>query len=386
GKQGRAPQPFYDPLEFAIAEAHARGLELHAWFNPFRALASAGTVTAANHVTKTHPEWIRRYGNLVWIDPGEPEARKWSMETLLDVVRRYDVDGIHIDDYFYPYPVKTAGGGIVPFPDDPAWRRYQESGGKLSREDWRRDNINTFVRELYSAIKAEKRWVKFGISPFGIWRPRVPETIEAQLDSFTELYADSRRWLAEGWCDYFSPQLYWGIEPAKQSYPVLLKWWAAQNGKQRHLWPGIATERVGPQRPAVEMVNQVALTRDALGQRTGHIHWSFKALNRNVRGVADLLRTASYQERALVPESPWLGQGKPESPRLSLEGDRFSWKSAPGDVRWWAVQTKSKGQWQLRVLPSTQTSLPKEEGIEGFAVRAVNRVSATSAPAVWAGN
>lgn len=382
GKQGRPPQPFYDPLEFAIAEAHARGLELHAWFNPFRALASANQSVAPNHVTKTHPEWIRRYGNLVWLDPGEPAARKWSIDTLLDVVRRYDIDGIHIDDYFYPYPIKTANG-IVPFPDDATWSRYQKSGGKLSRDDWRRENINGFVRDLYAAIKAEKRWVKFGISPFGIWRPRVPETIEAQLDSYSELYADSRRWIAEGWCDYFSPQLYWGIQPAQQSFPVLLKWWAAQNGKGRHLWPGIATERVGPQRPAMEMVNQIALTRKAPGTEPGHIHWSFKALKRNVRGVADLLRTTSNQERALVPASPWLAQGKPQTPRLSANGDSFSWEGDGRGVRWWAVQTKSGGKWELQVLPAGKTSLPKGEGIEAVAVRAVDRAGVASDAAVW---
>lgn len=384
GKQGRPPQPFYDPLEFAISEAHARGLELHAWFNPFRALASVNTAVASNHVTKTHPEWIRRYGNLVWLDPGDSAARKWSIETILDVLRRYDVDGIHIDDYFYPYPVKTADGGIVPFPDDATWTRYQQSGGKLGREDWRRENINGFVRDLYAEIKAEKRWVKFGISPFGIWRPQVPPTIEAQLDSYSQLYADSRKWIAEGWCDYFTPQLYWGIEPAQQSFPVLLKWWNAQNAKGRHLWPGIATERVGPQRPPAEMVNQIALSREAAADAgAGHIHWSFKALRRNVRGVADLLRTASYQDRALIPESPWLGSPKPAAPKLDGNGDAFSWKGNGEPVRWWAVQTKSQGQWQLRVLPPEKMNLPKGDGVEAVAVRAVGPSGASSAPAVW---
>lgn len=385
GKQGQGPG--YDPLEYAVTEAHARGMELHAWFNPFRALASANTTAAANHVTKAHPEWIRRYGNLVWVDPGEPAARKWSIDTMLDVVRRYDVDGIHIDDYFYPYPVKAAGGAIVPFPDDAAWAQYQKTGGKLSRDDWRRENINSFVRDLYAGIKAEKRWVKFGISPFGIWRPSVPEKIEAQLDSYAQLYADSRRWIAEGWCDYFSPQLYWAIQPAKQSFSSLLNWWASQNGKGRHLWPGIATERVGAQRPPMEMVNQIALTRDVLGVHPGHIHWSFKALKRNISGVADLLRTSSYQERALIPGSPWLGDSsKPEAPKLTADGNGIAWKADPNsNVRWWAVQTKMNGRWQLRVLPSDKTSLAKENGVEAVAVRAIDRAGIASTAAVWSG-
>jgi uncharacterized lipoprotein YddW (UPF0748 family) len=383
GKQGAAPQPFYDPLEFAITEAHARGLELHAWFNPFRAIASTSAVVAPNHITRTHPEWVRRYGKLVWLDPGEPDARKWSIETIMDVTRRYDVDGIHLDDYFYPYPIKGDGGGIVPFPDDRTWSAYQSSGGELSRDDWRRENINGFVRDLYSAIKAEKRWVKFGISPFGIWRPRVPETIEAQLDSFAQLYADSRHWLQQGWCDYYSPQLYWGIQPAKQSFPVLFNWWTAQNAKQRHLWPGIATERVGPQRPAAEMPNQIAIVRENAKGSAGHIHWSFKALRRNTGGVSDLLRSASYQEKALVPASPWLADERPPTPSASLDGKSLSVKAEKrSSVRWWAVQEEVQGRWRLKVVPSTATRIPLGEGVGRAAVRAVSPSGVTGEPTV----
>jgi uncharacterized lipoprotein YddW (UPF0748 family) len=381
GKQGRAPSPAYDPLEFAISEAHARGLELHAWFNPFRALASTSSPVAENHVTKTHPEWIRNYGKLVWLDPGDPAARKWSIDTILDVTRRYDVDGIHIDDYFYPYPIKS-GGSIVPFPDEAPWAAYQKSGGKLSRDDWRRDNINTFMRDLYNGIKAEKRWVKFGVSPFGIWRPGVPETIEAQLDAFAQLYADARLWMHEGWGDYFTPQLYWSIAPAKQSFPVLLKWWAAENKARRHMWPGISSARVGPERPATEMVNQIALTRETLGADPGHIHWSLKALKNNVGGVADLMKGTSYRDRALVPASPWLGQGAPAAPRVARDGEEISIKAEKtAGLRWWAVQEKVGDTWRLRVVPSTATQIKRTEGATAVAVRAVDVVGNASAPA-----
>lgn len=287
GKQGISPG--YDPLEFAIVEAHARGIQLHVWLNPFRASSNASTPLASNHVAKQHPEWVRRYGGQIWVDPGEPAAREYVLGVFIDIVRRYDIDGVHIDDYFYPYPVK----GGASFPDEATWQQFGVRSG-LSRGDWRRENINDFVRSMYRAVKAAKPSVQVGISPFGIWRPGVPATTEAQLDAYGQLYADSRKWLAEGWCDYMAPQLYWSIQPAKQSFPVLLDWWRAQS-RGKPVWPGIATERIGAKRPAREIVNQIEITRRGT-DAPGHIHWSMKALMRNQGGVADLLRTESYAE------------------------------------------------------------------------------------------
>ena len=292
GQQGAAPG--YDPLEFAVREAHARKLELHAWFNPFRAATNAGGEFAATHLTRTHPDWVRRYGSLLWIDPAIPEARQYTIDTMLDVVRRYAVDGVHIDDYFYPYPVKGAT-----FPDEASWGKLGEPSG-LPLADWRRDNINRFVESLYRAVKAERSSAQVGISPFGIWRPHVPESIEAQLDSFEHLFADSKLWLERGWCDYLAPQLYWSIEPAKQSFPVLLDWWRAQSRAGRPIWPGIATERIGAARPASEITQQIALTRRGT-DAPGHIHWSMKALMKNQGGVSDLLRSGTYLAAAAVP-------------------------------------------------------------------------------------
>jgi uncharacterized lipoprotein YddW (UPF0748 family) len=290
GKQGVSPG--YDPLEFAIEEAHKRGIELHAWFNPFRAATSASGSFAENHVSRKHPDWIRRFGSQLWIDPGEPAAREYVLEVMLDVVRRYDIDGVHIDDYFYAYPLKK---GDAFFPDDATWERHGMKTG-LRRPDWRRENINQFVAALNSGIKSAKPSVKFGISPFGIWRPRNPATIEADLDAYAQLFADSRKWLAEGWCDYLSPQLYWGIEPAKQSFPVLLEWWRAQS-RGVPIWPGIATERIGSSRPASEMIRQIELTRQG-GGIPGHVHWSMKSLMQNQGGIADLLKAGPYAETA----------------------------------------------------------------------------------------
>src|SRR5208337_3892920 len=163
---GKAPEPFYDPLALAVAEAHKRGLELHAWFNPYRArLRDPKTPVATNHVTVQHPELVRTYGKYLWLDPSAQGTRDYCLSVILDVVRRYDIDGVHFDDYFYPYPEKTQTGRELDFPDSVSWGRYQAGGGKLSRADWRRENVDRFVQAVYQAIKKEKPWVKFGISP-----------------------------------------------------------------------------------------------------------------------------------------------------------------------------------------------------------------------------
>jgi uncharacterized lipoprotein YddW (UPF0748 family) len=246
GQMGKAPEPFYDPLAFAVAEAHRRGLELHAWFNPYRArhAAAAGTI-APGHISRTQPDLVKTYGKSLWLDPGEPSVQEHTIRVIMDVVRRYDIDGVHLDDYFYPYKERDAQNQVLPFPDEPSWERYLQTGGKLGRSDWRRENVNTLVRRLYRQIKASKPWVKFGISPFGIWRPGFPSQIQG-FDAYEELFADARKWLAEGWVDYFTPQLYWRIEQTAQSYPVLLNWWVQQNLQGRHLWPGNFASRAPP--------------------------------------------------------------------------------------------------------------------------------------------
>ena len=295
GKEG--VDPGYDPLAFAVAEAHARGLELHAWFNPFRAATNSKATYATNHLLHTHPEWIRPYGGQSWVDPGEPDARRYIVDVILDVVKRYDIDGVHIDDYFYPYPVKGAD-----FPDGATWQRYGAKSG-LTRDDWRRDNINRFVQTMYREVKAAKPSVRVGISPFGIWRPRVPETIEAQLDAYAQLYADARHWLSEGWCDYLAPQLYWGIDPAKQSFPVLLNWWREQSRAGLPIWPGIATERIGKQYDVQEIARQIELTRHDLPANAvpGNIQWSMKALMRDQGGIDAVITQKVYGDRAELP-------------------------------------------------------------------------------------
>jgi len=389
GQMGRAPAPFYDPLAFAVTEAHHRGLELHAWFNPFRAHhTKALSAIAANHVSRTHPQWVKTYGPQLWLDPGEDAVHEYSRQVMLDVVKRYDIDGVHLDDYFYPYPERDARGQMMPFPDSASWQRYTAAGGKFTREEWRRDNVDRFIHSLYEAIKAEKRHVKFGVSPFGIWRPGHPEQIKG-FDAYEQLFADSRKWLAQGWLDYLAPQLYWSIEPKEQSYPVLLKWWAEQNPMHRHLWPGDAPNRIGSKRDAAEIVNQVRLTRQQPGAR-GNIHWSMKALMQNKGGVNDALARDVYTQPALIPASTWLGTSPPGTPKLTVENGasgtlKLAWAQAGAEPVWlWVLQAKVKGDWTTEILSGPQTghAFKATPVPEVIALTAIDRFGNAGAAAV----
>jgi hypothetical protein len=313
-------------------------------------------------------------------------VRARAIAVVTDVTRRYDIDGVHIDDYFYPYP---PAGQKCDFPDDAT---YAEHGRGQERDAWRRSNIDTFVRDLYRAVKSAKPHVKFGISPFGIWRPGHPAGVEAQLDAYAHIYADSRRWLREGWCDYFSPQLYWRIAPPDQSFTALLEWWDGENRQRRHLWPGLATSRVGsnedPGRPAAEIVSQIeAARRLAREPAPGHLHWNSSALRSNRDGVADLVRTRSYNggAKALVPASPWLGRLRLPAPELRSTADgTYAWSAAAPGTRWWAVQTRdSSGRWTLSaVLPADRVMATLSEPVAGFSIRPVDLFGNASAPAV----
>jgi len=319
GQQGLAPSPYWDPLAFAVEEAHKRGMELHCWFNPYRSVhpAQKGPV-APNHISKTNPSVVKQYGTYLWMDPSEPAVQRRSMEVMLDVVRRYDIDGVHIDDYFYPYKVKGPDGNLLDFPDGASYNRYLRAGGKLKRDDWRRRSVDDFIERLYGEIKKTKKWVKFGISPFGIYRPGVPEGIKAGVDQYADLYADALKWYQQGWCDYFTPQLYWPIKQTPQSYPVLLKWWAENNPAKRHFWPGNFTGRTNPSDgnwPAQEVVDQINLTRRHAGS-TGNVHFSMKAFMRDFNGIATTLKKGPYSKPALIPPSPWLGNRKPSEPQV----------------------------------------------------------------------
>lgn len=376
GQMGQAPIPAYDPLAFIITEAHRRGLELHAWFNPYRALhpAAKGPVTAA-HISRTKPQLVRNYGRYLWLDPGEREVQQHSLAVVMDVVKRYDLDGVHFDDYFYPYPEKNSAGQDVDFPDEPSWQKFGRPTG-LSRADWRRENANQFIRHVHQAIQTEKPWVKFGISPFGIWRPGHPPQIQG-FDQHEKLYADARKWLAQGWVDYFAPQLYWPIDQKAQSYPVLLNWWNQQNPQHRHIWPGLATSRLSGREgwPPEEIVRQIELARQQSGS-AGHIHFSIKHVLRHST-LQTALQTGPYAEPALIPASPWLKVPPPSKPVLEVKALaplQLSWQPTGAAPQTWLLQFRHQGKWQTEILAGpTRSVTVSVTDIDTISLRAVNR-------------
>ena len=386
GEMGGAPTPYYDPLEFAIHEAHARGLELHAWFNPFRARTPSTRPSVARHVSRRMPQSVRQYGDLQWLDPGEGAVQSHVLAVIADVVRRYDLDGVHIDDYFYPYRARDSRGRAIEFPDEPTYSRYVRGGGRLARDDWRRENVNRFVEQLYRTVKHEKPWVKVGISPFGIWRPGHPAGV-AGLDAYREIYADARRWVNEGWLDYVTPQLYWRTSAPAQPYDRLLDWWIAETAHGRHVWPGNFTSRVGDpdaQWGADEILAQIRLTRDAAGA-LGNVHFSMRALMENRRGLADSLSAGPYAYPALVPQSPWLDARVPAAPTLTVHADAEgrSLGISPGDdaaVRFWLVHLRTAGRWHLVPLAGDRRRMPLAPGTDRAVVYAVSR---TGVEGVW---
>ena len=386
GAMGKAPDPYYDPLSFAIEEAHKRGLELHAWFNPYRARHSnAKSPVSPTHISKTRPQLVRNYGYSLWLDPGEKDVQEYSLSVVMDVVRRYDVDGIHFDDYFYPYKVKGASGADLAFPDEPSWKRYG-SPGRLDRDDWRRENVNQFIQRAYKSIKAAKPWVKFGVSPFGIWRPGNPPQIRG-FDAFEDLYADSKKWLAAGWVDYFAPQLYWSIDAPQQSFPVLLNWWHGQNSKQRILAPGLDDTKTMRQWSPDEIVNQIALTRKTSGA-DGQIHWNMKSLLRNAE-LGRALADKGYGDPALVPPCPWLSRKSPVKPRISanVDGARLNLRWETGEQgaenSVWVLSMKRGTSWKTEILPSQRHSMTVDGPLPDLvAIRCANRYGNLSAPFV----
>ena len=389
GEQGRAPglpgEPAYDPLAFWVQEAHRRAIELHVWFNPYRARqSSAKSPLVAPHLGVRQPALVKRSGDQLWIDPGEPAAAAHMLAVVADVVRRYDVDGVHIDDYFYPYPVSVpaVNGVEVPFPDDESYARYRLAGGQQAREDWRRGNVDSLVQQLYSTVHAVKPWVRVGISPFGIGKPeRRPPGITG-FSQYDKLYADVELWLAKGWLDYLAPQLYWPIDRVGQRFPLLLEQWIAENPLQRHLWPGLFTSRVtrrgealGPQSwPAREILDQVQQQRQRGGKAGGHIHFSMAALMQDRDGVATQLQAGAYAQAALVPATPWLDDQPPPAPTLRGNGTRVTIEPGVGEpAARWAVWRRQSGLWRFAVLPGSQR-LIDPLGADLLVVSAVDRV------------
>lgn len=320
GEQGR--DPGYDPLEFAIEEAHARNLEFHAWYNPYRvAMHNDLDALVEDHPARQNPDWIFEYGGLLYYNPGIPEAREFVIEAMMHSVENYDLDGVHFDDYFYPYPV--AGLGL---PDQDTYAEYGAGFDRI--EDWRRDNVDLMVKGMSDAVSAAKPHVKFGISPFGIWRnsstdPRGSDTNGTQ--SYDSQYADSRKWVLEGWLDYINPQVYWEIGLPVADYSVLVPWWEeVVSGTGTHLYIGQAAYKVGNpgawQDPG-ELSRHLDFNKGYPGVH-GDVYFSATSLRTNAREAMEIVVAEHYSQPALVPVKPDLGGTVPAPPKVSAgEGD-----------------------------------------------------------------
>lgn len=363
GEQGKAPEPFYDPLALWVEEAHKRGIELHVWFNPYRAhhTATKGELSDL-HLIKSNPGMARELKNgMWWLDPAQKIVQDHSMAVIMDVVRRYDIDGVHMDDYFYPYPSYNSGED---FPDEDTWQTYLDDGGKLNRGDWRRKAVDDFVERMYDEIKAEKPEAKVGLSPFGIYRPGHPASIKG-FDQYEKLYADAYKWYEEGWVDYLTPQLYWPTNQIPQSFAVLLGWWSQNNVAKRHLWPGMGTYRIKPDNTGPttvdEIFSEIMITRGITPEAPGQVHFSFKHFLKNVSGIKDALADGPYKEKALVPASPWLGNEGPEKPEVSskMVEDNLEITWAPvgeKEVFHFVVSYLQGDNWTNKILTADQLS------------------------------
>jgi uncharacterized lipoprotein YddW (UPF0748 family) len=379
GTQGKAPNPYYDPLEFAIAECRKRNIEFHAWFNPYRARTSASVSTLVRpHLGATNPELVYTYGNQLWMDPGAKVVQDRAYNVIMDVVQRYDIDGIHLDDYFYPYPI--AG---TPFPDSNTYNTYRDRGGTLSLGDWRRDNVNQMMKRLYTGIKSAKPHVRFGISPFGLYRPGQPPTADG-LDQYAQLFADPLKWQQEGWVDYLAPQLYWLISQSAQSYPMLLDWWVENNPKKRHIYAGNNLAKLGEGDWVFEeFEEQVGMSRDRAAQLSlGNIYYNMKPFLENRNGIVDDFKRSIYSTPALPPTYPWIVATPPAPPvEVKASNRQITWKAPSGQVRSWTLYRQSGNSWQLRqILTAATTQVTVDSGT--YAVCTVDRLNNESVGAI----
>jgi uncharacterized lipoprotein YddW (UPF0748 family) len=401
-RDGRSPG--WDPMEFMVAEAHARNLEFHAWFNPYRASqpASVGGAgprfdrLAPNHPLRRHPEWAVTYptartkGSRLYYDPGIPEARRFVEDSILEAVNRYDVDGVHFDDFFYPYPEDGQDFG-----DGASFARH---GGGAGRAAWRRGNVNTFVREMSERIKAAKPWVKFGISPFGIWRNRASDrggSDTSGLQSYDDIYADTRLWVRRQWLDYVVPQLYWHIGFDRADYARLLPWWSrVVAGTRVQLYIGQADYRVGergPWRDPAQLDRQLALNRRY--RVAGSVHFNATSLRADRLGAVSRYRAAHYSAPALVPRMAHLGGAAPAAPvigevRRGDGGIAVAWRAGEGEgatsFAVYRVDATAAGPATLEATTRTagtwidRTTAPNRRYL--YCVTALNRTNTESLP------
>jgi len=386
GTQGQAPSPAYDPLAFMVREAHRRELEFHAWMNPYRALTNATTSSvAATHVTRLHPDWVVPFGTLRVLDPGLPAVRQYLTRVVMDVVRRYDVDGIHFDDYFYPAPQT----GVV-FNDDASFAA--DPRGFTNRADWRRSNIDIFVKMVSDSIRAAKPRVKFGISPPGVWRngTSVGGTATTAFQSYTDIFADSRKWLRRGWVDYLAPQVYFAIGQTAANFALIVPWWGQQVNPDtvRHIYVGQAPYRISATATEVgfrspsQLPDQIRLLRRQPNV-LGSIYYKTVDLRANPLGFTDSLRTNFYRFPALLPTMPWKDNVPPTAPVLAAllnnpatASIEMSWQPGPA-----ATDGEVARQYAVYRIPYHAGPVTPADLANPAHLRAVTDTTAFSEPA-----
>lgn len=310
GQAGVAPSPMWDPLQFMIEESHARGMELHAWLNPYRVTTSPNEKLPANHLYSKEPQRFVKYDGKIYFDPGLPENREFIEAVVNDIISRYDVDAIHMDDYFYPYP--KAGED---FPDKDSYKKY---GNGLTIGDWRRQNVDLLIEGLHEVIASNKPWIRLGISPFGIWRNKKSDAKGSDtqgLENYDALYADVLLWTEKGWVDYMLPQLYWELEHPRASSEVLAYWWD-KNANGRHMYYGQDVTKtmdkpdLAPSKNPTQLDHKIQLSRE-LKNVQGNCWWPGYSVTKNYKGVADSLRTNQQSTIALIPAYSWIDSESP---------------------------------------------------------------------------
>lgn len=314
GVQGKAPEPYWDPMQFMIDECHKRGMEFHAWINPYRTKTTLKSELAPNHVYNIHPEWFVTYGDQLYFDPALPESRRHICMVVSDIVSRYDVDAIHMDDYFYPYPIKGKD-----FPDDASFARF--GGGFSNKGDWRRSNVNVLIKKLHETIREIKPWVKFGVSPFGIYRNESSDPLGSKtkgLQNYDDLYADVLLWAREGWIDYNIPQIYWHIGHPVADYETLVKWWA-RNTENRPLFIGQSVmntvQNTDPKNPSINQLPRKMALQRAYQTIGGSCQWPASAVVENAGKYRDALIAEYHKYPALPPVFDFMDNEAPAKVR-----------------------------------------------------------------------
>ena len=376
GLQGKPPEPYYDPLQFMIEETHKRGMEFHAWCNPYRAIFAIGKSSVArDHITRVHPEWFVRFQNTLYFDPGNKDVQQYVTMVMRDLVRRYDIDGLHMDDYFYPYEIKEDVPG-KDFPDHASFSRY---GSGMTKGDWRRSNVDSVILYISRAVKQEKKYCKFGISPYCVWRNKSsdPEGSETQsISNYDNLYADIVLWLKNGWIDYVVPQIYFEFTQPHVPYGVLLDWWAHHSyGRQCYI--GLAPYKSGVNaawRDPTLLPREIQALR-AYPTVQGAVYFSSKSFERNPYGINDSLQNNYYKYPALIPPMSWIDSVRPHEPLFHTEYNRkessgTAWLAKGGQedsLRGFAVYRSDSAALTVDSMPVFEF-IPYDQ-VAGFTVR-----------------